>query len=150
MDKLQTLAQNIFNEIKDLNIDTISHCLTRIRISFNGSLPNIDNIKKIDGVKGVVTLGKEIQIVVGTQINQVYDYIKPLLDNKESNQQLKDTPLSQQNFDAVKNKYRKFNLLQTLGKFSKIFSPLIQAFVGAGIVAGIASLFLINQDTYGN
>ncbi|MBR3005706.1 MAG: PTS glucose/sucrose transporter subunit IIB, partial [Erysipelotrichaceae bacterium] len=55
------------------NIAHAGHCMTRLRITpKDTSLVNIDEIKKI-GVIGAQMVGDQVQVIIGNDINEVYD-----------------------------------------------------------------------------
>ena len=70
--------KKIANEILDLiggskNVSTLEHCSTRLRFGLvDKSVVNVEKIKKIKGVMGVVD-GSQFQIVIGNNVVEVYD-----------------------------------------------------------------------------
>ncbi len=55
------------------NIAHAAHCLTRLRITpKDTSLVNLDEIKKL-GVIGAQTIGDQVQVIIGNDIEEVYD-----------------------------------------------------------------------------
>ena len=55
------------------NIAHAAHCLTRLRITpKDTSLVKIDDIKKL-GVIGAQMIGDQVQVIIGNDINEVYD-----------------------------------------------------------------------------
>ena len=69
-----TLASQIVELIggKD-NIAHAAHCLTRLRITpKDTSLVKLDEIKKL-GVIGAQMIGDQVQVIIGNDINEVYD-----------------------------------------------------------------------------
>ena len=58
------------------NISKITHCATRLRPSFKDiSKVDIEGIKETKGVMGVVENPNGFQIVIGTNVGEVYDDI---------------------------------------------------------------------------
>ncbi|MBO1909901.1 PTS glucose/sucrose transporter subunit IIB, partial [Microvirga sp. 3-52] len=66
MKKEERMATDIFEHIGGKgNIQRLSHCMTRLRLQLkDDSKANIDALKKIDGVMGVID-DDTLQIVVG-------------------------------------------------------------------------------------
>ena len=60
------------------NVSVVNHCATRLRLTLNDeSKVNQDKIKSVSGVMGIVSRGKEIQIIIGTDVGNVYaEFIK--------------------------------------------------------------------------
>ena len=55
------------------NIAHAAHCLTRLRITpKDTSLVKLDEIKKL-GVIGAQMIGDQVQVIIGNDINEVYD-----------------------------------------------------------------------------
>lgn len=62
------------------NIDSISHCVTRLRLllkSLNGV--DIEALKKLPNVKGVLIRGNEVQLVMGLISISICDKINKIL-----------------------------------------------------------------------
>jgi phosphotransferase system IIB component len=150
---IKKLAIDIYNLLCKYNVVETTHCLTRLRIKFDGDIPSRDDVLAITGVVGLVTRGQELQIILGPNIvDQVYSEIKKIQGSDSKLNVTTTSNIKQQvtNFDDVKKKYRKNIVSQTLSSFAKIFSPLIPAFVGAGIVAGAANLISAFTPVSGN
>ena len=55
------------------NISHAAHCLTRLRITpKDTSLVKLDEIKKLD-VIGAQMIGDQVQVIIGNDINEIYD-----------------------------------------------------------------------------
>ncbi|BCJ94333.1 hypothetical protein acsn021_19020 [Anaerocolumna cellulosilytica] len=60
------------------NIIRITHCATRLRFQLRAEeIAETEEIKKIPGVVGVITQGDQYQIVIGSEVDDVY---KPLVE----------------------------------------------------------------------
>lgn len=56
------------------NIENMSVCKTRLRVNvFNKELVNVENIKNLDAVLGVVPFGFQIQLVLGPKTGELAD-----------------------------------------------------------------------------
>ncbi|BDU67422.1 MAG: PTS system N-acetylmuramic acid-specific EIIBC component [Candidatus Tyloplasma litorale] len=150
------LSKSLINYIGEDNIYSYTHCMTRFRVHVK-DLNKIDlnQIKKIENVLGVVLNGNELQIILGpgfvrkvfeeTQKNFPNLKFGELIEEDLDSSNSKDSefvPLSsvaQSNKEAIKQKNNS-SIQQFLAKFSNIFSPLIFGFIGVGILAGIGGI----------
>lgn len=129
------------------NIDLLENCMTRVRLTIKDiNHCDIDKIKSLDNVFGVVHAEKNIQIIVGpgksakvadeiatmTQLNKQVVEEATLL--KEANKQKNNTPMK--------------NMLK---KVAAVFIPILPAFIACGLMVAIfeSSYVLIPgfQDT---
>ncbi len=145
MKKEQLMAQEIERHSGGAsNISSINHCMTRLRMTFKDySLVDIDAIKKIDGVMGVIE-DQTLQIVVGPGlVNKVASEMSRLTGLKvgEVDEDGDLASVNQANIKAKNNKPFK-NLLRRIGS---IFIPLIPALVASGLINGGAN-FALNAE----
>ena len=150
------IARNILNNIGGYsNTSLVENCMTRVRITIiDNSKVNIDNLKKVDGVMGVLE-GEMMQIVVGPGASRkITDAINEIGTNdsqnseQKSNAQLDRKSRVEKKAKEVKaKKAKKGNAI--LKSFSSIFVPLIPAFVGAGLISGVAAI-ISNMLTAGS
>lgn len=151
MNKEERLAKDITNAVGgNRNIDNIIHCMTRVRIKIHDyDKVNYNELKSIDGVLGVVE-DERLQVVVGPGIvNKVANYMSetsgaPLDDdtshteNKSYKAQAEEQARqNKQNFQSHR-KQSKWN--KVLKSIANIFIPLIPAFIGSGLIGGIAAI----------
>lgn len=151
MSKEERLAKDITHAVGGINnIDDIIHCMTRIRIKIHDyDQVNYDELKGIDGVLGVVE-DERLQVVVGPGIvNKVANYMADESDaplgkdtanseNKSYKTQAEERAReNKQNFQSHR-KQSKWN--KVLKSIANIFIPLIPAFIGAGLIGGIAAI----------
>ena len=55
------------------NVASVSHCMTRLRFHLKDeSAPDVEAIKQIPGVAGVMVAGGELQVVIGLDVANVY------------------------------------------------------------------------------
>ncbi|WP_198644155.1 glucose PTS transporter subunit EIIB [Staphylococcus equorum] len=80
--KYKKISQEIVNVIGEDNIDSATHCATRLRLSVTDRKKIDDEkIEEIDEVKGVFYTGGQYQIILGTGIvNNVYDEMSKMYD----------------------------------------------------------------------
>lgn len=56
------------------NVSFVTHCMTRLRFTLKDrTIPNIDNIKKLNGVLGAQESGGQFQVIIGQNVPKVYD-----------------------------------------------------------------------------
>lgn len=124
--------KKIAEEILDLiggskNVATLEHCSTRLRFGLvDKSIVNVEKIKKIKGVMGVVD-GSQFQIVIGNNVVEVYDEL------------LKICPLNGNDSAVVKKDDRKWGA-KFLEFVISVFQPLVPAIAGAGVLKSILLL----------
>lgn len=139
------------------NIVSLIHCMTRVRMTIRDyNKVDLAQLKAIPGVLGVVE-DETLQVVIGPgKVNKVAQSMvdqvgvklgEPFPTKLDSRAALlNETEVNKQ---KAKAKYDKpSRLKQILKAISNIFVPLIPAFVGAGMIAGIASI-LQNMMTAG-
>lgn len=155
-DKVTRIARQIYEEIGGPeNVQSLVHCMTRVRLSMiDETKVNLEKLKAIDGVMGVVE-GETLQVIVGPgTVNKVAQKMVDTVGVKLGEQFPHSAGLSledraAQTKKAAKEKYNKpSKIKEVLNSISRIFTPLIHAFVGAGLIGGIASI-LANLITAG-
>ena len=68
------IAEQIYQLVGEKqNLSQVAHCMTRLRLNIlDMELVKIEEIKKIDGVMGVVEQGGQLQIILGPgRVNKV-------------------------------------------------------------------------------
>lgn len=153
--KEQRMAKQIYEQVGGIgNVDSVIHCMTRVRMDIkDNDKVNIDGLKKIDGVMGVVE-DDTLQVVVGPGTvnkvaNQMVNMAGVRLGEKIPTGKSTVTASSgrseaEKQAAAKKSELKKKNntpFKRVLKDIANIFVPLIPAFVGAGIIGGIASIF---------
>lgn len=130
--------QKIASEILPLiggkaNIKHLTHCITRLRITVN-SFDSVDkpHIENIQGVLGVTVNGGQLQIILGNRVTEVFEALKSIISGSGPSLQ-EDLPENQQ----VADHSNKSIFAGLLDAIAGIFSPVIPAIVGAGLLKGI-------------
>ena len=155
---LNELSQQIYNHVGGMkNVVSIVHCMTRVRMTLkNRDLVDLDGLKAIPGVLGVVD-DDQLQIIIGPgKVNKV---AKEMVDmagvdlgetfpEAHSGKEMVNEKAREMK-EAQKAKQKQSTLKVILKDISNIFVPMIPAFVGTGIVAGIAAI-LTNLVTAGS
>lgn len=141
------IAQQIYTIVGGKeNITQLSHCMTRLRLGLNnkGAI-NINDIKKIEGVMGVVESGDELQIILGPgRVNKVtaeFGEISGLQIGVIDEAKARKAEISKKNATPFK---------LFLKKLSNIFIPLIPAFIACGLVTAILNIVLKYNPAFAN
>ena len=62
------------------NISAHTHCMTRLRLTLNDKTKaKEEELKKLEGIQGVVYKGGQYQIVIGPDVEQLYNELAPLV-----------------------------------------------------------------------
>lgn len=71
------IAQNVLEAIGGKeNVVQVTHCMTRLRLNLKDQgIPSDEEVKKINGVLGVVRSGGQYQIVIGQNVPKVYEEV---------------------------------------------------------------------------
>ena len=135
------------------NVTSKEACMTRLRVGVEDlSLVNIDAIKKVEGVMGVVE-SDTIQIVFGPgKVNEALAAFTALMDSAECSAVSATTTtgvadLAKENKKAQNAKHDK-PLQNFFKKIANIFVPLLPGIIAAGLINGITNV--INVSTGGS
>lgn len=151
MKKEEKLAREILEHIGGgENIETFTHCMTRVRISLkDDTKANLEALKHVDGVLGIVA-GDTLQVVVGPgTVNKVASQISQLTNikmgevldvNEDDLAHLTKSQIKKKNDTPFKNLLR---------KIGSIFIPLIPGLVASGLINGTVG-FLRNAGIDGS
>ena len=77
----ETLAKEILNYVggKD-NVNSLTHCITRLRFKLKDeSIAQDEALKNLEGVVTVMKSAGQYQVVIGNQVQDVYEQLVPLL-----------------------------------------------------------------------
>ncbi|NRT71017.1 PTS transporter subunit EIIC [Clostridium beijerinckii] len=119
------------------NVKSVTNCMTRCRFELNNfSKANVEDIKKSEGVLGIVETKEQLQVIYGPgKVNKVTEEVKKIIGTKvvigedavaETKAKLKE-----------KNDTKFKNILKKLGN---VFIPLIPLFVACGLVLAINNI----------
>ncbi|MBS4210444.1 beta-glucoside-specific PTS transporter subunit IIABC [Bacillus sp. FJAT-50079] len=132
MGKYNKLAREIIENIGGKeNINSLAHCVTRLRFKLKDeNIANDDILKKLDGVVTVMKSGGQYQVVIGNHVPQVYDDISALIDIEQLNASQQDT----QKPEKLLNK--------AIDIISGIFQPILGIMAACGMLKGLDALFV--------
>lgn len=129
--KYEELAKLIADKVGGSeNVSTLAHCQTRLRLVLHDvKKADKEGIKNLEGVATVIESGGQFQIVIGTHVEEVYEevtkFLSPSLDQQ---------PVT----------HDKRNVVSKLTDFiSGVFSPIIPAISGAGMVKAVLALLVL-------
>lgn len=122
------------------NINNAWHCMTRLRFNLkNHNLVDFDKVKAIDGVVGAQYQNEQMQVVIGTNVEDYFEPIAKLLD-LDSNSNEDNTPQEKKGLVSL--------FMDTV---SGVFGPIVPAIAGAGMIkglmAGLVALKVISGTT---
>ena len=74
------------------NIISVGNCMTRLRFVLkDDSIPDKEKVASIKGVKGVMNQGGQYQVIIGTNVSDLIDYVKKEADLTDSKAADKDS-----------------------------------------------------------
>lgn len=131
----EAILQNVGGKA---NVTSIAYCMTRLRMSVKDmDLVQKDNLKKTEGVMGLVVQDNNLQVVLGPgRVTKVAEETGKLTGIKVG--EVDDAEVRRQ--EIKQKNSTPFKLL--LKKISNIFIPLIPAFIACGLVSGINNLIV--------
>ncbi|MFD1179138.1 beta-glucoside-specific PTS transporter subunit IIABC [Paenibacillus puldeungensis] len=114
------------------NINSVFHCATRLRFRLKDTTKaNKKALLDTPGVITVVESSGQFQVVIGNNVAQVFEGI------------MEQTNLKTENTDPKEETNEKSSFLgKAVDIISSIFSPLLGAMAGAGVLKGLLALFL--------
>ncbi|PYE49718.1 PTS glucose transporter subunit IIA [Paenibacillus barcinonensis] len=135
MDK-QQLSKDILKLVGgEENIDQVTHCMTRLRFNLNDNKKaDKATLKNTPGVMGVMENGGQFQVIIGNDVPQVYS---ALVGN------MSKSPNVDASSGAGSVEKQKRNPISALFDFiSGIFTPILPAITGAGMIKGIVAILV--------
>lgn len=111
------------------NVNRVYHCQTRLRFTLaDEEKADIKALEQLDGVRKVMISSGVFQIVIGTDVADVFEELEPLVgETKEAGEQ-----------------EQKKGVVDTVVDFvSSIFMPVIPALSGAGMLKALLALLVV-------
>lgn len=126
----KAIAENVLANIGGAeNVSNVYHCATRLRFTLNSSeAADVEKIKSVDGVINVIGKGTQLQVVIGSKVDKVYEELEKMLPNVKSEE------VSTESKEKGNLMNRIFNTI------SGIFAPYLPLLMVSGIVTGLLSL----------
>lgn len=111
------------------NVSHVIHCATRLRFNLkDSSLADVEKIKALPGVFGVVDKAGQFQIIIGNDVPKVYKELVKIGDFKDSTEP-----------DEGK---KKLGISAFFELISGIFVPVIPAITGCGLLKAFLTLLV--------
>ncbi len=127
----QDVAQIIEKVGGSDNIASVSHCLTRLRFVLNDTdKANTKALEQLKLVKGCFTNAGQFQVVIGTEVDDVY---KMLIAQAGKSETSKD--------DAKLAARQNMNIVERgISHLAEIFVPLLPAIITGGLILGFRNV----------
>ncbi len=124
------------------NVDQAWHCVTRLRFNLNDkNKVEMEDIKKINGVMGAQFSGDQFQVIIGNHVSDVFAEVEPLVGGAGSG-------------EGKQSGEKQSAASLVMDFISGIFTPILPALAGAGLLKGFLALFTTvgwltdKSDTY--
>lgn len=122
------------------NMISVTNCMTRLRFVLkDDSIPKEEEVKAIQGVKGVMNKGGQYQVIIGTHVSEVIKDVKAL-SGFDEDQEIVETNGKK---DTLFNRFFK--------TISGMIMPMIGPMIAGGILKGILTIFvtleMLSQDS---
>lgn len=129
MDYKKTAAEILKLVGGEKNVASVTNCMTRLRFNLNDAKKaDVEAIKKVKGVQGVVTKNGQFQVVIGTDVGNVCEEIKKLGKFEEN---------------AKADSEEKTGIVAAFfGTLTAIFQPIIPALAGSGMIKALLALLV--------
>ena len=130
--EFERIAKEVLENVGgESNVAHVTHCVTRLRFNLkDDSKANPDKIKKIKGVMGQVNNGGQFQVIIGNDVSDVYKELLKLGNFKGSNSSKEEKVNKKGVMSAV------------LDTIAGIFTPMIPAIAGGGLLKAFLGLFV--------
>lgn len=117
------------------NVKQVTHCMTRLRFNlYDESKADKEKLQSTDGVMGVNQSGGQYHVIIGNDVSNVYQAM------------IADSGLSSDVKSGGTEEASKQNVISKLFDFiSGVFTPILPAIAGAGMIKGILALMLTFQ-----
>lgn len=114
------------------NIQTHTHCMTRLRLVLvDKSKADVEALKAISGVQGVVDKGGMFQIIIGTSVEQLYNEMLPMMPATGAKAPVKE------NLDSGK---KESPISQVFAYISGCITPTLPILIGSGLISAVLAL----------
>ena len=126
------MAIDIVREIGgEENVKSLAHCMTRLRfIVKDEKKVNLEALKKAEGVIQVMVAAGQYQVVIGTDVGDVYDEIGKVTNINLTGEADEDGGTAKKSILTI-----------AIDVISAIFLPFMGAFMAAGLLKGFLVVF---------
>lgn len=114
------------------NIQTHTHCMTRLRLVLvDKSKADLEALKAIPGVQGVVDKGGMFQIIIGTSVEQLYNEMLPMMPATGAKAPVKE------NLDGGQ---KESIISRVFAYISGCITPTLPILIGSGLISAVLAL----------
>ncbi len=107
----------------------MGHCATRLRFNLiDEAKADTEALKNTEGVVGVVSKGGQYQVIIGSDVPQVYQHLIKMIDLNEMDKK-----------PEKKNGNKINNLIDTI---AGIFTPILPPLTAAGMLKAVLALLV--------
>jgi len=131
------------------NILDVQNCMTRLRLQLVNKQCTDEQLKKIDGVKGINNEGPEVQIVLGPGVvRAVTEEFLNIMEEKPAigkTVSIDPTTYGVGDGQALHASIKAKNATPfklALKKIANIFMPLVPGFIGCGLLTGLLNIII--------
>lgn len=111
------------------NISHVGHCATRLRFNLiDEATADTEALKNTEGVVGVVSKGGQYQVIIGSDVPQVYQHLIKMIDLNEMDKK-----------PEKKNGNKINNIIDTI---AGIFTPILPPLTAAGMLKAVLALLV--------
>lgn len=113
------------------NIKSLTHCATRLRFVLkDDKKPSEKVLKNTTGIMGVVNKGGQYQVIIGSDVGNVYKEINQAFHLSE------DSSETEEKDDRSK-------IAKVIDTITGIFTPILPAITAAGMLKAVLSLLVV-------
>jgi PTS system beta-glucosides-specific IIC component len=129
MSKYKDIAEQVVENIGGKeNVTLAWNCVTRLRFNLNDKDEvNMKQIEEIDGVMGAQFSGEQFQVIIGNEVEDVFEEVEEIVGVNGGEPDNSDEGILSILFDAI----------------SGIFTPMIPALAGTGLLKGFLALAVL-------
>ncbi len=130
-----SLAEQIIEKVGGSgNISKIFHCATRLRMQLvNREAADLEEVKKINGVMGAVDSVGGVQVIIGNDVNKVFDAAVKLHPEIEQGAKVDE------NLDAA-NDEKQNVFSKVLNVLSSLIGPVIPLIMVSGLLTAVITI----------
>ncbi|NFN86958.1 PTS beta-glucoside transporter subunit IIABC [Clostridium sporogenes] len=127
--KYEQLAKHIIKNVGGKeNINSLTHCITRLRFKLKDEKKaTTEGLKNMEGVVTVVQSGGQYQVVIGNHVPDVYEDVMSIIGL---------------NLETSEEEGKKGILNNFIDIVSSIFTPCLGVLSATGMIKGVTALFI--------
>lgn len=128
----QELAKLIIDKVGgEGNVKSLNHCATRLRFNLKDDKKTDEQaLKNTPGIMGVVNKGGQYQVIIGSDVGNVYKEIT------------KQTNISNEGEEA-KEEDKRSTFAKVIDTITGIFTPILPAITAAGMLKAVLSVLVV-------